>query len=48
MEKAYKERDNMDLMIFIGVDASLEPLRSDPRFNAFLRKTGLPLPPSGK
>jgi TolB-like protein/DNA-binding winged helix-turn-helix (wHTH) protein len=48
MEKAYEQRAGMDMMLFLGIAPSLESMRSDPRFNAFLKKAGLPLPPSGK
>jgi hypothetical protein len=48
MEKAYEQRADMDQMLFLGVAPSLESLHGDPRFDAFLRRAGLPLPPSGK
>ncbi len=40
LEKAYDERDL--LLRFIGVGYEYDPLRSDPRFQAIIKKTGLP------
>jgi tetratricopeptide (TPR) repeat protein len=45
LERAYQERNPS--MPFIGCDSVFDPLRSEPRFQALLRKMGLPttLPP---
>ncbi len=40
LEKAYEERDL--LLRFIGVGYEYDPLRGDPRFQALIKKTGLP------
>jgi len=39
LEKAYEERSNH--IAFFKVNPTIDPLRSDPRFNALLRKIGL-------
>jgi TolB-like protein/DNA-binding winged helix-turn-helix (wHTH) protein len=48
MEKAYEQRVGMYQMLFLGVAPQLDWLHGDPRFDAFLKRAGLPLPPSGK
>jgi len=40
LEKAYSERS--DCLVWAGVDPRMDPLRSDPRFEEFLRRIGLP------
>ncbi len=40
LERAYEERSVW--LIFLKVEPSLDPLRSDPRFNDLLRRIGLP------
>lgn len=45
LEKAYETRSQQHDMIFIAVDPRFDPLRSDSRFDAFLRRAGLPPQP---
>jgi hypothetical protein len=40
LEKAYADRSSF--IPFLKVDPELDPLRSEPRFAALLRKAGLP------
>jgi tetratricopeptide (TPR) repeat protein len=45
LEKAYQTRSRQQEMIFVAVDPRFDRLRSDPRFDAFLRRAGLPPQP---
>ena len=40
LDKAYDERS--DYMAYLGLEPMLDPLRSDPRFSALVRRVGLP------
>jgi len=40
LEKAYDRRDGF--LVWINVDTNFENFRSDPRFQAFLKKIGFP------
>jgi TolB-like protein/Tfp pilus assembly protein PilF len=46
LEKAYEQRSGGDDLTFLPVDSGFDPLRSDPRFDAFLRRVGLPPQPN--
>ena len=46
LEKAYEQRSDISDMINMPVDPAFDVLRSDPRFDAFLRRAGLPPQPS--
>jgi TolB-like protein/DNA-binding winged helix-turn-helix (wHTH) protein len=45
LEKAYQTRSRQHEMIFLAVDPRFDRLRSDPRFDVFLRHAGLPPQP---
>jgi hypothetical protein len=39
LEKAFREQD--DRLVYLGVDPMADPLRSDPRFQQFMKRLGL-------
>ncbi len=45
LEKAYEQRAGGNQMIYVGLDPDFDRLRSDPRFDAFLHRAGLPPQP---
>jgi TolB-like protein/DNA-binding winged helix-turn-helix (wHTH) protein len=45
LEQAYELRSEASWMAFLGVDPDFDTLRSDPRFDTFLRHVGLPAQP---
>jgi TolB-like protein/DNA-binding winged helix-turn-helix (wHTH) protein len=42
LEKAYEQRAGGNQMIYVSMDPSFDRLHSDPRFDAFLSRAGLP------
>jgi hypothetical protein len=45
LEKAYEQRSGGDDMTYLPVDPDFDSLRADPRFDAFLKRVGLPPQP---
>jgi DNA-binding winged helix-turn-helix (wHTH) protein/TolB-like protein/Tfp pilus assembly protein PilF len=45
LERAYELHSNDSYLEFLGIDAQFDSLRSDPRFDVFLRHIGLPPQP---
>jgi eukaryotic-like serine/threonine-protein kinase len=43
LEQSYNDRSHW--LIYLHIDPSMDPLRSNPRFQDLLRRIGLPLPP---
>jgi hypothetical protein len=48
LEKAYEVRAEPHALTYVSIDPQFDSLRADPRFDAFLRRVGLPPQPKAE